>query len=584
MPAEPNTFSDSIPSRFPSSWDFVAGLIPLLAVSPALILQAIVLWRTPETRIGLLVALILIVLIGWQAKGSITKHRLRFRLAVVFLLGSAALAAYGVANWSLNLIQLSAIGCFIAWGLGRCSQRHWYEIVGLGCLLSFIIPIPQIYVEADNWLTEFAGQSASVTLDAHGVPNYLDGNKLTLQNGMFWIPMATSAKLGLYAVLCCTGIWCWFKSRSLFHSALLLLAGAGCLVVIRFFAILLVSFGLHRYSADWTTSSTPHYLISFGAFGAILVLLVICDQFMVELLTPIPNSHSSLLPFFAAANNVLRWPMKHTDIEADDTPEYAKFQLSVRRWRESWYTFDWRKSKVTKALCFAACAVYVLLGIPVSIAAIRSGVPSLETPMAEVDLASFREMVKPTLFPSQLGNGKLNLVLVNGKSVDSLETTLSGRGTLFLRAVYEWNGSNAFVELVSPQLSWVSPSKQVATKAVSSTETYSPSLGTENWGYLECHLSNKLSGDTYILQSYLNDDKSMVRRLEEHTEEFAIQQALSGKGPNTPMYELRLIFESGKVLDPDQLNDMRNAFDQIRNHLRSQLPSGQLSASLVVKK
>lgn len=581
MNSESTSFSDSIPSRFPCSWDFVAGITPILAVSPALFLQSFVLWRTPETCIGILVWLICIAIIALRYRGSLTKHRLRFAVAVITLLISAAVGVLGVVNWSLSLIQLSAIGSLTAWGLGRCSRTNWFEIVGLGGLLVLTVPIPVLHQVFDNWLTEIAGRIASVTLDAHGVPNFVDGLKLTLQNGQVSISAATSTKLGLYVVVGFTGIWSWLRSRSLFHSLLLLISSAACLLVIRYLAILLVSWGLHRYSADWTTSSTPHYLISFSAFAAILLLVSLCDLLLLELLQPIPNSHPSLLPLFVATNNIMRWPIQNGESQVDDSPEFASFQANIQRWQESWYSFDWRKSKVTKGVSFLGCSLFGLLGLPIYLAAFRSGVPTIENPVASLDLTSFSDIVRKPLFASRLGNCSLKVAQINGLELEAADQSLSGRGNLYCRAVYDWNGANIHFEIFSPQLKWITPAQQISTKTTTSIEKYHPSFATEHWSYMECCQSNKLTGNTYIFQSFLSDNNTPVVRDEETSKELAILEALNGKKTLQPMYEIRLIFESGQPLDPSQLDDLKTIFDQGRNHIRSQLPSGRLASSLI---
>ncbi len=106
----PQEFSEVIPGPRLSAWDVFVGVLPLIGISPFILAQGITLWRMPQTKLGLLVWLVVAAIVMWTGRGSVTRHSLRMRAATLIFFFSTALLVYGVLMWSLNWMQLASAG------------------------------------------------------------------------------------------------------------------------------------------------------------------------------------------------------------------------------------------------------------------------------------------------------------------------------------------------------------------------------------------------------------------------------------------------------------------------------------------
>ncbi len=484
--------------------------------------------------------------------------------------------------------ELDAVGqrgILVAWGFGQCSQRRWHEVVSWGLLLLITIPISQVYADLDRWISDVAAQSASTTLDAHDVPHMLDVQTFSLQGGNFQGTSTTSAKLGLYAVLCSTALWCWGFSRSFLHSLLLLTGSAICLLMTRYLAMLLVSLGMIQYSSDWTISGLPHYLISFGAFGFILILVLFCDRMLLGMLSPVPLSQPSLLPIFAAANKVLNWPEpKSEPHEYEEIEEIAEFHKQMEAWRRSWYSLDWNRRKLYKAVVwFCGMTCFLMVG-PIAFALIRGGLPNTLVPFAEAELSGFKQSITPDLAPAQFKGFKATAFSINGKSAAEVNEVFSGQGKLFARWAYSWNGMVVVSELAAPEVHIRPPLADNNSKAVEIKQTWHPSINADSWGYHDSRQVNVLGGNAYVLQSFLNDDLSLPNTADNQPSSLPYLDQLNAKSrPIQPMYEIRVSCDAGATLSLEQVADLQEFFEVIRKSFREKLPSGQLKPILILK-
>lgn len=581
----PQEFSEVIPGPRLSAWDVFVGILPLIGVAPVILSQGLILWRTPETKLGLLVWFAVAGIVMWTGRGSVTRHSLRMRAATLFFFSSTAVLVYGTLMWSLNWMHLAIAGFLVAWGLGRCSQRRWHEVVGWGLLLLITIPIYQVYGDLDRWISDVAAQSASTTLDAHNVPHLLDGQTISLQGGTFQGSSTTSAKLGMYAVLCSTALWCWGFSRSLLHSLLLLIGSAICLLMTRYLAILLVSFGMIQYSSDWTDSGLPHYLISFGAFGFILVLVLFCDRMLLGMLSPVPLSQPSLLPIFAAANKVLNWPEPKSEPEEyEEIEEIADFHKQMEVWRRSWYSLDWNRRTFYKAIVWFCGLTSLLMVGPIAFALFRGGLPNTQVPFAEAELSGFKPLITPDLVPAQFKAFKVSAFSINGKTAAEVNAVFSGQGKMFARWAYSWNGMIVVVELAAPEIILRPPLADINSKAIEIKQSWHPSINADSWGYYDSRQVNALGGNAYVLQSFLNDDLSLHITGDIEKSLLPYLDQLNAKSrPVQPMYEIRVSCDAGAMLSLEQLAELQEFFEVIRKTFREKLPSGQLNPILILK-
>lgn len=577
-----NEVAEQLDTDTISAWDILVGLIPAIACLPLMIGQAITLWRTPETRVGLVVWLFLGIVVAWRARGKVTRHSGRIWSAVVLCLSATACLFWGTLYWSYSWTQLAFALFLVAWGLGRANQRRWYEIVEWGILLIVTIPNPLIFKTLDTWLTLVAAKSASLTLDAFGITHYLDSLQISIRTMQFSATSATSVKLGLYAVMCCTVIWCWFRSRSLAHTLLLLLGAAVSLVATRYLAILGVSYGSLHAQGDWITAGSEHYIVSALAFLVVIVLIILTDQSIAALLAPVPTTSTDFITFVALANTAMMWPKKSEFIDdsiedLDHVEEFQKYKQRLELKRLSWYSIDWHRNNSIMYPLYGMSVVIVLILFVALAAVIRGGLVSPATSPLAVSADALDKSILGSTLSAELGafrQADFVLNLTAGASDSKV-------GTAIARWSYRWQDYLVFVQLIAPVSGWQVPREQVSQRL---TNTIHLRKGKNDWQYYDCKQTNPLGGDSYLLQCGLSD--SLIPLSESSQAENQGLPLLSKLSPSLNdlklAYDIRVACESGVELTSELHSELREFFEQVRSTFKSRLPVGLLEQSLVV--
>ncbi len=120
-------------SKLLTSWDVLAGLFPFLACLPFLIGQAILMWRDPQTMVGLAVWLFVAVVVALRGRGMVSTHKARMGLATTLTLFASYLLVTGVLYWSPGRVTLQLAVFWRGWGCVRFDKCRWHEPVAWGC-------------------------------------------------------------------------------------------------------------------------------------------------------------------------------------------------------------------------------------------------------------------------------------------------------------------------------------------------------------------------------------------------------------------------------------------------------------------
>ncbi len=565
-----------LPTKPLGAWDICVGIIPAIACLPLMIGQGIQLWNAAQTKVGLIFWLIVAAIVAVRARGHVTRHAARMWAAILLYALAAVALGYGLLTWSFNWGQLATSLFLVAWGLGRCSQRRWHETVGWGCLMLITIPLDTVYQNLDGWLYELAAGLVSSSLEAHGILHHLDGMVLSLEFGSFSVTSATSAKLGLYAVICTTVLWCWLWSRSLLHNVLLVLCSMVVLVLARSAAIYAVCYGLIEYQQNWTLPGTTHYLIGIVSFALVFVLIALLDQPLRWIIAPIPSTHPEHFTVFAAANNFLSWPRAHQGGDVEDDEELKVIRDKLEKWRLSWYTIDWQK-EITSRLTVYILAVLCLVSLlPTSFAVIRGGIVQWPTEPQHLRLEPFEKQVSAMLLPMDQGAFRQSAFQLGPLNPEAKSAT----GVLNARWIYQWQGFAVQVDLTAPHAAWSPPLLSQTSTAMTSTVTLKES---DEWPWYDGRQTNAFGGEIYVLQCCLNEDLTPTLLDSVKPDSWPLLDKLQGVSKARPsrLYEIRVSCESGNALQLQQLEQLQEFFEAIRKQFRTSLPADQLSPNIV---
>lgn len=566
-----------LPTKPLGAWDICVGVIPAIACLPLMIGQGIQLWNAAQTKVGLIIWLIIAAIVAVRARGHVTRHAARMWAAILLYALATVALGYGLLTWSFNWGQLATSLFLVAWGLGRCSQRRWHETVGWGSLLLITIPLNVVYQSLDDWLTEVAAGLVSLSLESHGVLHHLDGLILALEFGSFSVAATTSAKLGLYAVVCTTVLWCWVWSRSLFHNVALVLCSVLALALARSAAILAVCFGLIRYQQDWTLSGNPHYLIGILSFALVIVLMAMLDQALRWMVAPIPSTHPEHFTLFAAANNFLSWPKSHQSEEIEDEiVELQAVRQKIEQWRLSWYCVDWKNNRLIKLMVYMLAVVCGLSILPTTFAAIRGGIVQWAAEPAKLRLEPLEKQVSAQLLPADIGEFRQSAFQMGPANPEAKSAT----GMLDARWIYQWQGFIIQVDLTAPHAAWSPPFFSQKSTKITSTVTFKED---DEWPWYDGRQTNAFGGEVYVLQCCLTEDLTPPRPDIAKADTWPLLDKLQGLGKATPsrLYEIRVSCETGNALQLKQLEQLQEFFEAIRKQFRTSLPAGQLSPNIV---
>jgi Transmembrane exosortase (Exosortase_EpsH) len=570
---------ESQPTATVSMWDWCVGFLPGIAALPLMIGQVYNLWQSAETKLGLAVWLFVIVVVAIRARGGVTRHSVRMSVAIILLLIGSGCLTWGLLNWALNWGHFSVCLLLVAWGLGRCSARSWHEVVSWGFLLAFTIPLVIVYRNLDGWITSQAGEFASNTLDILSIPHMLDQLQISLKHGQFNVGSATSAKLGLYVVVCCAAIWCWIWSRSLSVTLMILMSAVLALLLTRYLAVLVVSYGVQNYQSDWSASGKTHYFISAGSFLLCLLLTAMFERLILSLSRPIPSSNPDHFTLFATANAILQWPNLPQSKDMGDIEEMEEFQTfrnQLEQWRLSWYSLDWNKKLISKFSVFACTAVCGLLTIPAWLGAIRGGFVDQPTPTPALRLATIGQAIHRNLLPEAFGDFRLSNFAIAGHD----DKSPVEKSALFAQWDYAWDSFFVNVTLQAPLTTWKAPISLSDSKRSRNTVELKDAA---SWAWFDCRQTNSLGGDTYLLQTCLADDLA-TPNYDQNTLRMSLPlvERLTGKIESPIyLYEIQVFCETGNPLPLDRLTELQKFFAEIRQQLQRNLPASQIQISLI---
>ena len=203
-----------------------------------------------------------------------------------WLAGLALLAGFCLTTYAV--LRISPLLCFAAWLLSmlvfvaRTPVKSW----SAWALLLLLLRLPQGRdVTLIQWLQKVTTRISSGVLDQLGIDHIREGNVLTLPDHKLFVEQACSGVVSLFTIVATAAIFGAFLRRSLFHTLLLMAAGAfwaGAANILRVVAIALF---LEKMQID-LTSGWRHDVLGLAVFCVTLCTLFSTDGLLRFLFGP----------------------------------------------------------------------------------------------------------------------------------------------------------------------------------------------------------------------------------------------------------------------------------------------------------
>ena len=481
----------------------------------------------------------------------------RLRTLIALAIVGVGVAIEFAAIWAFPTITpwggylgLLVAGFGIAMYLG---QGRLVSLVPVWALMALILMPPE---NADDQLITYLQQrTASFTsqlLDLLGVDHIREGVMIEITSRKLFVEEACSGVQSLFSLLAVAAVLAVWYSRSVVHTALLIvaaIAGAGAVNVLRTVSIV---YGLDKVGID-LLSEPQHTILGFVVFLVAIAWLVCCDAFLTFLIRPIDVPDSQILE-----------------------------NIWVRLWNSLIAGFRYAPEASPRAsggLLFNSLCALSLLALAV-------GGGTLAVASTKAVIASQKPGANPLLAP--VDEGKI-LGTLNSLTEESLPGNFEGWRRLRFEAV-ERPESNAFGEHSKVWL-YATPFG-LATMSVdypfrgwhdlrvcyegagwvsSQTETSSTAGGHGIVDVTQFSLQ-KFSGDSAIVVfAAMNEDLNPVPTREGGgtTQTFVsrIQKALSATDNMDVIAQYQILVQSNRSLTSDELADVHRRLNLLKNRL-----------------
>ncbi|MCA9192693.1 MAG: exosortase/archaeosortase family protein [Planctomycetales bacterium] len=561
-------------------WDLLAGIIPLLAGLPLLIMQLDSFRSRPPLWYAFLVWFLVFFLTWRMGKGPLTQHPRRIRIAVLAILLGSSLAVMATFYFSPWAMQLAAIVVFFAWALGRLGGTPWTTVGAWTGILFTSLPIPgAAYSQFLQTLDHLVAWFCSRTLDALEIPHFLNGGVCEFDGWTLAANELTVEWLSPFLLISLIAVSSLLFKRSFSHCLLWITAGLWWTLVLRYVGEMTVVLTQQWYDWEWNQAK---FWVAVAVFVLTLVCTLLSDRLLLALLQPVVITDPEATPVFVAINEIFCWPNGNPldDIPPDDPEELNLFKAikaALNERRNAWQPLAWYEKTWLRLPVFATVVLWMLVGLPGAVVVMRTGFRPDQNPLPVIDADDLNEIVHEDFLPSQFGDLKrvgYVAALVEDKSLATAHWS------------YQWKAQIVTCNLIFPHRGW---NPRVVTDPAAEVRSEIRGSQDADWPWLRMREINSLGGQIYQFECAIGDDLSEVKppekeAIEASTLDWPLFQRLGISGiadEEQPLcYYFLVSCESGGSLSPEEQLELEGQFRKLRSHLQTQLPANRLAQNL----
>lgn len=573
------------------AWDVWVLLVPLIAMSPLLLVQFQKLMNRPERQFfPLLIAIALYFPIRHlmseegQEERDVTRGRLYWTLSIF----SISILIFAVSAWFFSpwLAHVSALGVFLAWALGRCTNVRWSTLAAWTGLLLVTLPLP---FGRDEWLVTSLQRASSAAcgyaLDALNVPHMRSANIIEIKGIQLFVEEACSGIGSLYALLAAAALLLLINRRSFLCSLLVLASVPVWAMLGNFLRLLTIALAQEYYQRD-LSHGLDHELLGVVTFSLAALGLWMTEWLLAGFMQPFPPASPEFNFMFQSLNAVLCWPERDPlsliDEVEDETPQERAARLALERARKE--TIEARtvrvnlwQQKPVRLLTRIAAGLTLIFGILPAVVVSRDASPSmLSFGLTEYSKEQLEKMPKKESMPALLGEWKQVAFASETRS------TASALGAHSLIWEYRKLDQRFLLSMDFPfrgyhplEVCYGNSGWNVSNVGAQTDPSAS------KWDWRELTMDNQFGSRGFVCYSLMTEDCQPFGNVIESD----VKMNLAGRmgalfGPNaersSPVfqpvcYQIQIICESGRKLSAEELEDLRQQFFTARELLREKV-------------
>lgn len=585
---------EQAPVRYVKSWDIWGLIVPLIAMSPLLLIEGQKLMNRPERQFfPILIAIALYFPIRYlmspegQNDQIVTRGRLRWTIAVFAI----SLAAFLVGAWIFSpwLAHVAALGVFFAWALGRCTSLPWSTPAAWTGLLLVTLPLPFGRDEKlVGWLQGVSSSACSSALDALMVPHMRTANIIEIRGIQLFVEEACSGIGSLYALLAAAALLLLINRRSFLCSMLVLLSVPVWAMMGNFLRLLTIALAQQYFQRD-LSHGLDHELLGVGTFALAALGLWMTEWLLAGFMQPFPPGSPEFNFAFQTLNAVLCWPERDPlslieDVE-DESAQEREYRLSheqaLKEAAEARVVrVDLWQQKPVRMLTQIGSVAMLALGALLAIVVTRDvSASSLTFGLTEFSKEQLAKLPQKDSLPAVLDDWKLFDHVIQTRSTASTQGAHSliweyrKQEQRFLISLdFPFRGAHP-LEVCYGGSGWNISSNQAINDP-----------GDLRWGWRELSMENQFGSRGFVCYSTMTE---ACEPLEEA--ESSVNMNLSGRvyailgtgeAKASPVfqpvcYQIQILCESGRKLTDEDLNDLRKQFKVLRQLLREKVKLAQ---------
>ena len=577
--------------RYLVAWDIWGLIVPLIAMSPLLLVQFQKLMNRPERQffplliaIGLYFPIRHLMSQEGQVEKALTRGRLRWTMAIFAM----SISIFIVSAWFFSpwLAHVAVLALFLSWALGRCANVPWSTPAAWTGLLLVTLPLPFGRDEwLVTWLQRVSSSACGYALDALNVPHMRNANIIEIKGIQLFVEEACSGIGSLYALLAAAALLLLINRRSFLCSVLLLASVPVWAMLGNFLRLLAIALAQEYYQRD-LSHGLDHELLGVLTFSSAALGLWMTEWLLAGFMQPFPPASPEFNFMFQTLNAILCWPEPDPlslieDVE-DETPQERATRLAAMRAREEAIEAQtvrvtlWEQKPV-RLITRIAAGITLAFGILPAMVVSREASPSmLSFGLTEYSKEQLDRLPKREAMPVSLGEWKqLNFAT-------ETRSTASALGAHSLIWEYTKLDQRFLVSMDFPfrgyhplEVCYGNSGWNISNVGAKSDPSDS------KWDWRELTMDNQFGSRGFVCYSLMTEDCEPFGNVIESDVNMNITGRLTQLlGANTvrsePVFQpvcfqIQIICESGRKLTDEELEDLRQQFFTARELLRKKV-------------
>lgn len=579
------------PIRYFKPWDIWVLVVPLIAMSPLLLIQFQKLMNRPERQFfPILVAIALyfpirhLISVHGQQEEAVTRGRLNWTIGIfAFSVLTFLIGAWVFSPW---LAHLAALGIFLVWVLGRCASVPWSTAAAWTGLLMVTLPLPFGRDEGlVNWLQRSSSAACGYALDALMVPHMRNANIIEIKGIQLFVEEACSGIGSMYALLAAAALLLLINRRSFLCSLLVLASVPVWAMMGNFVRLLTIALAQEYFQRD-LSHGLDHELLGVMTFALAAMGLWMTEWLLAGFMQPFPPSSPEFNFVFQTLNAVLCWPERDPlsliDEIEDETPQERELRQARDRARreaedakiarvELW------QQKPVRLIAQLASAIMLAFGVLPAIVVSREVSPSmLSFGLTEYSKEQLAKLPNKESLPPSLGEWKLVNFAAETRS------TASALGAHSLIWEYRKQEQRFLISMDFPFRGYHPLEVCYGNSGWNRSYVLAVSDPSESkWDWREFSMDNQFGSRGFVCYSMLTEECEPFANVIASDVNINITGRLRELlGPTTmrtapvfdPLcYQIQIVCESGRKLTDEELEDLRQQFFAARELLREKI-------------